>query len=140
MASKFSKFDRVRIKFGADRGCYGTVVHIGGDDGTYYGVSLDIQPGKPVGYSEYELDSEIPGQVPLWNGSQYPVPKHVATCPECLGELVARSMEWETETGRPVASSIEIDCLGEIRQRHDWKQHLWQPVRDAIAKWADART
>lgn len=54
--SKFKKFDRVRVKFGVDRGHYGTIVHVGGDDGTYYGVKLDCHPNT-MGYSEYELDA-----------------------------------------------------------------------------------
>lgn len=52
--SKFSIHDRVRVKFGASRGCYGTIMHVGGDDGTYYGVKLDTHDNQ-VGYSEYEL-------------------------------------------------------------------------------------
>lgn len=47
--------DRVRIKFGRERGHYGTVRHVGGDDGTYYGIKLDAD-SDPIGYSEYELD------------------------------------------------------------------------------------
>lgn len=52
---RFAKGGRVRIKFGANRGCYGTIVHVGGDDGTYYGVMLDADT-VPIGYSDYELD------------------------------------------------------------------------------------
>lgn len=51
---QFRVGDRVRIKFGADRGHYGTVTSSGGDDGTYYGVKLDCHPVE-MGYSEYEL-------------------------------------------------------------------------------------
>ena len=47
---------RVRIKFGVDRGHYGTIISKAGDNGTYYGVKLDGHE-KPVGYSEYELDA-----------------------------------------------------------------------------------
>jgi len=55
----FTVSDRVRIKFGRDRGHYGTIVSKGGDDGTYYGVKLDCHD-KEVGYSEYELDHAKP--------------------------------------------------------------------------------
>ena len=48
-------YDRVRIKFGIDRGRYGTIIHKGGDNGDYYGVELDCAP-NPVGYSDYELE------------------------------------------------------------------------------------
>lgn len=54
-AGKFKYHDRVRIKFGTNRGCYGTVTHCGGDNGTYYGVKLDTWPNE-MGFSEYELD------------------------------------------------------------------------------------
>lgn len=53
---RFKVHDRVRIKFGRDRGHYGTVTSSGGDDGTYYGVKLDCHDAE-VGYSEYELDA-----------------------------------------------------------------------------------
>jgi hypothetical protein len=52
---RFKVNNRVRVKFGADRGHYGVIVSSGGDDGTYYGVKLDCHD-NPVGYSEYELD------------------------------------------------------------------------------------
>ena len=53
---RFRIHDRVRIKFGRDRGHYGTIVSSGGDDGTYYGVKLDCHDAE-VGYCEYELDN-----------------------------------------------------------------------------------
>ncbi len=53
--SRFKVHNRVRVKFGIDRGHYGTITHVGGDDGTYYGVKLDCHD-KEVGYSEDELD------------------------------------------------------------------------------------
>lgn len=52
---RYKSGDRIRVKFGRERGHYGTVVHCGGDDGTYYGIKLDAD-GNPIGYSEYELD------------------------------------------------------------------------------------
>lgn len=80
---------------------------------------------------------------PLWNGSGCYIPREVATCPECDSELTARSMEWEADTGRPVATAIEIQCLDvmlahEDRLHHWWQSH-WQPVRDKIAAWCGAR-
>lgn len=140
--------DRVRVKFGADRGHYGTVIHCGGDDGTYYGVKLDCN-AEPVGYSEYELDaaSDRPERA-LWkrdsgaDGSGCYVPREVAICPECEGELAARCIEHEVATGRPIATGIEVDCMNDLRDGkagHRWYQSDWQPVRDVIAKWCDAR-
>jgi len=53
--SLFCVYDRIRVKAGRDAGHYGTITHVGGDDGTYYGVKLDCHD-REVGYSEYELD------------------------------------------------------------------------------------
>lgn len=56
---RFKMHDRVRVKYGAERGHYGTVVHVGGDNLNYYGVKLDADPRDDcigVGYSDYELD------------------------------------------------------------------------------------
>ena len=51
---RFKVGDLVRIKFGCDRGCYGTVKSSGGDNGTYYGVKLNCHDSE-MGYCEYEL-------------------------------------------------------------------------------------
>lgn len=52
---KYAVNQRVRIKFGVDRGHYGTIIYLGGTSGPYYGVKLDCHD-RPVGYSEYELE------------------------------------------------------------------------------------
>lgn len=147
---RFRVNDRVRVKFGVDRGHYGTIRSCGGDDGTYYGVKLDCHDAE-VGYSEYELDAARPRPTkPLW---QYEgqsdqrgvyVPQEVAVCPECDGELIARAMEWESETGRPVATGIELECRRELAEEptdtsHRWTQDRWQRVRDSVATWCGAR-
>lgn len=54
-STKYKVGDRVRVKFGRMRGYYATIVSKGGDDGTYYGITL-ADGGNPIGYSEYELD------------------------------------------------------------------------------------
>lgn len=56
LRSQFKRGDRVRVKFGVDRGHYGTIRNVGGDDGTYYGVKLDCHDAE-MGYSEYELEA-----------------------------------------------------------------------------------
>jgi hypothetical protein len=73
----------------------------------------------------------------LWHGTGCYVPNSVAVCPECGGELAARSMQWDEETGQPDAAAIEIDCIDYLSHYHghNWHQSSWQPVRDAIAKW-----
>lgn len=74
------------------------------------------------------------------------VPQNVALCPECGDDLIARSMEWEQESGRPVATGIEIECVSFLRESldqsanaHEFRQCDWQGVRDKIAKWCSAR-
>jgi hypothetical protein len=62
--SLFCVDDRVRVKAGRDAGHYGTIKHVGGDDGTYYGVKLDCHD-KEVGYSEYELE-QANSDEPAW--------------------------------------------------------------------------
>ena len=53
---RFKVGERVRIKFGVDRGHYGTIIHLGGETGPYYGVKMDCHD-RPVGYSENELEA-----------------------------------------------------------------------------------
>jgi len=62
--SLFCKMDRVRVKAGRDAGHYGTITHVGGDDGTYYGVKLDCHD-QEMGFSEYELEQANPDE-PAW--------------------------------------------------------------------------
>jgi hypothetical protein len=57
--------DRVRVKFGADRGHYGTVKSVNGDTGDYFGVKLDCHHAE-IGYSGYELEFIDRGKRPLW--------------------------------------------------------------------------
>lgn len=61
MKSLFKIGDRVRIKFGVNRGKYAEVTHVGGDDGTYYGIRIEGEPDgrRDIGYSEYELEKGI---------------------------------------------------------------------------------
>ncbi len=93
----------------------------------------------------------------LHGGSSY-IPLNVATCPECGAPLYCKSMAWDTETGKPIAEALEITCLvhnAEIEawaraminrtatlfdkpNTHQYHQSDWQPVRNAVAKWAVA--
>lgn len=77
---------------------------------------------------------------PLWHGSGCYIPTTVAVCPECGGELYAKSLSWWAETGQPSANSIDIHCREDPDLNHRWHQSDWQPVRDAIAKWSGATT
>lgn len=82
----------------------------------------------------------------LWGGTRCYVPRSVAVCPECGGELAAHAMSMIAATGQPVASAIEIECLTDLDGRgetknglgHRWFQSDWKPVRDAVAKWSGA--
>jgi hypothetical protein len=47
---------------------------------------------------------------PLYFGGGCHIPKRIALCPECLGELTARSLQWDAGTGEPDAAAIEITC------------------------------
>lgn len=66
------------------------------------------------------------------------VPREIAECPECGGELTARSMAWDEKTGRPIGSAIQVDCVKDPNGRHRWHQSDWQPVLDTIRKWGGA--
>lgn len=90
---------------------------------------------------------------PLWdiapssrNGRGVYVPDNIGKCPECGDGLIATCYEHEVDSGRPVATGIDLECLCFLRDdaegkrdRHKYQQSNWQPVRDAVAKWCDAR-
>lgn len=78
---RFKLFDRVRVRFGVDRGHYGTVASVGGDDGTYYGIKLDCHD-KEVGYSDHELDDTKVPPRPLYFGNGCYVPFERRRCPK----------------------------------------------------------
>ena len=94
---------------------------------------------------------KMKNEPPLWigfpssrRGRGLYVPDQVAKCHECGDGLIAECNEHETQTGRPVATGIEIACLchmraGSFEVNHKWSQDKWQPVRDAVSKWCDAR-
>lgn len=85
----------------------------------------------------------------LWHGKSCEVPKDVAVCPECGGELYVYCHGWHTDTGQPIAADLQINCEVEewileddedAETGHKWWQSDWQPVRDAIVKWSMADT
>lgn len=88
---------------------------------------------------------KMKNEPPLWGESfGVYVPEQIAVCPECGEGLIAECHEHEAESGRPIATGIEVQCLCRVRAgsfevNHRWHQSQWQPVRDAIAKWCDAR-
>ena len=88
------------------------------------------------------MASETAMTKPLWHGTGCYVPKEIAVCPECGGELQARSMEWATESGRPNSSALEVYCVNDYSDEpgdwHSYRQDKWQPINDAIAKWCGA--
>jgi hypothetical protein len=79
-------------------------------------------------------------QALLFGGST-DVPDTIAKCPECGGNLAARSMQWDAASGQPDASALDIDCQDALSHcdSHRWHQSEWQPVRDAIVKWCGAK-
>lgn len=76
---------------------------------------------------------------PLSHGSGCYVPREVAECPECGGELTARSMQWDEQTGVPSAADIDVQCVNDPDCNHRWWQSDWQPVLDAIRRWSKAK-
>jgi ssDNA-binding Zn-finger/Zn-ribbon topoisomerase 1 len=74
----------------------------------------------------------------LWHGSGCYVPREVAECPECSGELYARSHSWIEETGQPIAEAIDIGCVNDPDCNHRYWQSDWQSIVDAIRKWCKA--
>lgn len=74
MAGRFSLGDRVRIKQGIDRGKIGTIIHVGGDDGTYYGLTIPGVMADGLGYSDYELEMSEPASS-FWDKYREPNPE-----------------------------------------------------------------
>lgn len=69
------------------------------------------------------------------------IPKEVATCPECDGQLTAHCTEWDSESGVP--RSLELECekdfcpvRNEDGFEHRCYQSDWQPTVDRVNKWA----
>jgi hypothetical protein len=95
---------------------------------------------KRCGSQDTRAFSNLP---PLWGvGPGIYLPKGIAKCPECGHELIAQCIEHEAGTGRPVATGIELDCVAsmhEAKLSHSFAQDKWQPVRDTVVKWCDAR-
>jgi hypothetical protein len=78
---------------------------------------------------------------PLWHGKPHDIPKDVAVCPECRGQLTGMPQSWDSTTGQPSAVDMDIVCINELISggvNHRFHQCDWQPTRDAIAKWCGA--
>lgn len=63
------------------------------------------------------------------------MPKTVAVCPECGGNLHVESGEWIEETGVPTIGALYIDCENEESERHRYWQSDWQSIFNAVEKW-----
>lgn len=66
------------------------------------------------------------------------VPHEVANCPECGGQLVAQSYEYEVAGGTPTIGGVVVDCDLDPDYKHRYYQSDWQPVLDAVLKWCGA--
>jgi hypothetical protein len=76
---------------------------------------------------------------PLWHGNPHDIPKSVAICPECNGQLTALPQSWDAATGRPSAVDMDIVCINELQSgNHRFHRSDWQPTRETIAKWCGA--
>ena len=75
-----------------------------------------------------------------------PVPREIATCPECGGQLHLQASVWETDSGSLIRGEIEVDCANDNEpddegyedRGHRWWQGEWQPVIDRVTRWAFA--
>ena len=95
----------------------------------------------------------------LCGGDIVDVPESVAVCPECGSKLYAQCEAWVSDTGQPCRDGVSVSCyreeaaideweqdqdIGEDDDRsyyevaHRWFQSDWQPVIDAVCKWANA--
>ena len=48
-----------------------------------------------------------------WKSGLVDVPKAVATCPTCKGELLLHVLAWEAASGKPNGDGNELTCAGE---------------------------
>lgn len=80
----------------------------------------------------------------LYEGKAYellPIPRIVARCPECGGELVVQVTEYTTDDGAPTEHGIEVDCvrddLGEENPQnpHRWWQGEWDRTLHHVRAW-----
>ncbi len=76
--------------------------------------------------------------MPLWHGSGCYVPRAIAACPECSGEIYAKSLAWDEDTGQPLAEGLDFGCVSDPDCNHSWRQSDWQPVVDSVRKWCNA--
>ena len=78
----------------------------------------------------------------LLHGGHTGLPPEIAICPECGANLYVYSHEWVDETGQPIATGLQVDCMLEYdtdnEYMHRFHQSDWQPVIDAIRKWCGA--
>jgi len=66
-----------------------------------------------------------------------PVPRDVAVCPECGGELEVECDCWDTDTGKPLEECIYPTCSNEIMEHRCW-QGEWMPARMRVIRWLQA--
>jgi len=81
----------------------------------------------------------------LFGGGECVLPRNVAICPECGGEIHVDCVEWDAVSGKPTQAGLDIACLADDATEpwsgedndvsHIYLQGAWQPVRDAIWQW-----
>lgn len=72
----------------------------------------------------------------LMHGGDGPIPRSIALCPECEGELYGDVDHWYTDSGEPV--DINLSCEHETLdgpRMHSWYQGDWQYVVDRVKCW-----
>lgn len=74
------------------------------------------------------------------------IPKSVAFCPDCMGQLLLSTSCFDTETGKPIEGELFIRCEKEAgswplqynAMTHSYSIRDWPWVNDAILKWVSA--
>jgi predicted RNA-binding Zn-ribbon protein involved in translation (DUF1610 family) len=112
----------------------------------------DVTPGVCCPECGSQDTRKLKSEPPLWdvpesirNKRGLYVPTQTAVCPECGDGLIATCTVHHLADGRPAVEGIEVECVSEMREDanpkpHGYAQSTWQPVREAVVKWCDARS
>ena len=109
-------------------------------------------PKMPDGYDAKRWPTN-PALLLMDASQMVAVPFDIALCPECGGPLHVVANAWDTETGKPHADELQVECVADAmlletaeeedwpawqlrEQSHRWWQCDWQPVVDAVREWA----
>jgi hypothetical protein len=69
---------------------------------------------------------------------EQPIPKSIAVCPYCQGQLYLEVDEWDTETGVPTEAGTHAQCEHdeEEPERHSYMPYVyWLPMLRKVYAW-----